>query len=190
MVGPPDAHETVRFIRHMDKFFDCLNVRNFDEHMRKRKPNLKPYSDPDDARFEWLQRDFLGYFRDWEQSVMDREGHFTKTERNAMCISKQTIEGLKMTVNSFVEVSRYLLQQGVNFVLSEKFCQDPLEEHFSKHRQRGGANNDPTIQAFGYQENVIRLQKSHHLRCITGNTRRQAQDTPEVIEDTPLPKRR
>ena len=42
--------ETERFVRVFDKFFDCLNVRSPDEHQRRRKPNLKPYTRSDDER--------------------------------------------------------------------------------------------------------------------------------------------
>ena len=33
-----------------DKFFDCLNVRSPDEHKRRRKPDLKPYTSASDER--------------------------------------------------------------------------------------------------------------------------------------------
>lgn len=45
-----NLRETERFIRHMDRFFDCMNVRNFQEAIYKRKPDLRPYRSPDDAR--------------------------------------------------------------------------------------------------------------------------------------------
>ena len=35
-----------------DKFFDCLNVRNLEEHRKKNKPNLKPYNSPMDGRLK------------------------------------------------------------------------------------------------------------------------------------------
>ena len=50
--GDESTTETQKFVRNMDKFFDCLNVRNLDEHIKKRKPNLKPYTDISDPRFK------------------------------------------------------------------------------------------------------------------------------------------
>ena len=35
--------ETVNFIHHMDKFFDCLNTRNLNEARAKNNPNLAEY---------------------------------------------------------------------------------------------------------------------------------------------------
>ena len=43
-------HETERFIRTFDHFFDCMNVRNFNEAIYRRKPDLRPYRSSDDAR--------------------------------------------------------------------------------------------------------------------------------------------
>ena len=48
----PSAKETEHFIRVFDKFFDCMNVRSMNEWMSKKKPNLKPYNNPDDSRLE------------------------------------------------------------------------------------------------------------------------------------------
>ena len=48
--GDPNTQETEWFVRQFDKFFDCLNVRNLEEHRKRRKPNLKPYTDPEDER--------------------------------------------------------------------------------------------------------------------------------------------
>lgn len=45
-----------------------------------------------------------------------------------MFLSWQTYEGLKITVNSVIEATKFLLQEGMDFVLTERFCQDPEEE--------------------------------------------------------------
>ena len=43
--------ETRQFIRHMDMFFDCLNVRNPIEGKLRRKEFREPYRSPHDERF-------------------------------------------------------------------------------------------------------------------------------------------
>ena len=50
--GDLQTKETQRFVRIFDKFFDCLNGRNLDEHQKRRKPNLKPYRSKDDERLK------------------------------------------------------------------------------------------------------------------------------------------
>ena len=48
--GDEETLETRRFIRHFDRFFDCMNVRCTSEGVYKRKPDLRPYRDPSDPR--------------------------------------------------------------------------------------------------------------------------------------------
>ena len=50
--GEADTHETERFVRFMDRFFDMLNTRSLEEGGNKRKPDLNPYRSPDDPRFK------------------------------------------------------------------------------------------------------------------------------------------
>ena len=50
--GGDDAQETAGFILLMDRFFDCLNVRSDVEGQRRRKPDMLPYTDVNDARFQ------------------------------------------------------------------------------------------------------------------------------------------
>ena len=50
--GDPEVSETVRFISMVDKFFDCLNVNNFNSGKQKRKPFQGPYRSPQDFRLK------------------------------------------------------------------------------------------------------------------------------------------
>ena len=54
--GPEEASGTGKFYLMMDKFFDCLNVRDTKEHITMRKPFLKPHESIDDVRFVWLDK--------------------------------------------------------------------------------------------------------------------------------------
>lgn len=53
-----------------------------------------------------------------------------------------------LAVNAFVESTKYLLRQGVPYILSQVFCQDPLEEHFGRHRGLGARHDNPTVHQF------------------------------------------
>ena len=63
--GPADTNATAKLCLMMDRFFDCLNVRNTEEHKVKFKEFLKPYKDANDARFAWLD-EFLEYLALWK----------------------------------------------------------------------------------------------------------------------------
>lgn len=104
--SPHDTAATAKLCEMMDSFFDCLNVRSTFEHQRKRKPFLAPYTSRQDARFQWLESDFLGYLREWQQSIQNRPGDFTQNARNKMFLSWQTYEGLQITAHSAIEATR------------------------------------------------------------------------------------
>ena len=111
--GDADVAGTAKFCLMMDKFFDCLNVKNTVEHKIKNKPFLKPYESVDDIRFAWLDQ-FLNYFEQWKESIEERPGNFTQNAKANMFLSWQTYEGLRVTVYSFKEVCKFLLENGVS----------------------------------------------------------------------------
>ena len=45
---------------------------------------------------QWLEDRFLGYLKEWDKSVRDRKG-FTAAEMKMMCLSDETLNGLRMT---------------------------------------------------------------------------------------------
>ena len=113
--------------------------------------------------------DFLEYLRSWKESTDTRPGNYTQNARNQMFISWQTYECFKSTVHSVIEVTKFLLQEGVEFVLTERFCQDTLEEFFGNQRKLGRRSDNPDKRAFGYNSNTIRIQRS--VSCQSGNTK-------------------
>ena len=104
-----------------------------------------------------------------------------------MLLSRQTLQGLKISVNSIVSCVKFLLNQGADFVLTSSFNQDPLEQHFSHYRHKGGANDNPTVYDVRNTLNQLRVVNSQALAAVRGNTGRQA--PCHIIDDTPLSKR-
>jgi hypothetical protein len=188
--GPPDAAATAKLCEMVDSYFDCLNVRSTKEHQRKRKPFLAPYTSVNDPRFVWLENDFLDYLQKWKESIANRPGNFTKNARNRMFISWQTYEGLQITAHSAVEATKFLLNEGMEYVLTERFCQDSLEEYFGSQRKLGRRSDNPDMRMFGYNNNAIRVQRA--VSCQTGNTRgRKDRKRAWVnVSDDPVPKRK
>ena len=150
---------TAQFCRMMNDFFDCTNVRSLTEHERKRNPLIKPYSSPDDERFSWLKDVFLHYLEMWKQSTMAREGNYSADDRGKMFLSLQTYKGLKISVFSHIEAIQFLLSEGFQYVLSERFIQDVLEDYFGHQRAKGGYSDNPTAQQFGYNDLTIAAQR-------------------------------
>ena len=52
LTGGPFVKETANFASMMDRFFDCLNVSNFTNGMKKKKPFQHPYRHKEDKRLK------------------------------------------------------------------------------------------------------------------------------------------
>lgn len=134
--------------------------------------------------------EFLQYLQQWKDSTENRPGNFTQNARAKMFLSWQTYEGFKITVHSVTEVVKFLLEEGMEFVLTERFCQDPVEEYFGKQRQLGRRSDNPDIRQFGYNSNTIRIERS--ISCQSGNTkgRKDRKRAWEQVTDEKLPCRK
>ena len=85
---------------------------------------------------------------------------------------------------------KFLLRNGVSYVYTERFCQDPLENYFGRQRAIGSRKDNPSLRAFGYNDNTIRTAKS--AKSIIGNVRGSAVglDNLNIIDTTPVPCRK
>ena len=70
---------------------------------------------------------------------------------------------------SFKEISRFLQEHGVQYILSERFYQDDLENYFGRQRAIGSRCDNPSVKDVGYNDNTIKSEYS--VRSIAGNVR-------------------
>ena len=111
--GPEEAAGTGKFCLMMDKFFDCLNVRNTKEHITKQKCFLNPYESIDDVRFAWLD-ELLNYFKLWKDSIEERNDiNYSDNAKSKMSIPRQSYEGRLF----FLLVTSYYLLVASYFLL-------------------------------------------------------------------------
>ena len=157
--GPTETAE-MKESQMMDKFFDCFNVRSITEGKRKRKDFMLPYQDINDQQFQWLENDLFNYFQDWKGSTEQHPGNFTVNARSRMFLSWQTHESLKLSTYSLIDATKFLLNAGIECVLTKRFCQDLVKEHFGKQRGMGQRLDNPTVKDFGYNENRLRIQRA------------------------------
>ena len=78
----------------------------------------------------------------------------------------------------------------VEYLLSERFNQDPLEMYFSKQRSAGGTSDNPTAEQFGHNMMAFHVSRD----CIKASKRGNCQKDREEgtflpLDVTPLPKR-
>ena len=121
---------------------------------------LAPLRSVNDWRFSWLHNVFLKSFQNWLNSVQQRQRNFSKDADQKMFMSWQTYEGLKISVNSIIEATQFLLWHQVKYVLTERFCQDPLENWFGRQRSLGSRKDNPSMADFRYNNNAITNQKN------------------------------
>ena len=92
------------------------------------------------------------------------------------------------TVSSFVDLVKYVLTiPGITVFLSERLCQDPLEKFFGCQHQRGGTNENPTVQEFCRINSMCGNIKKGNCR---GSKDKAHVDINDENNCKPLPKRR
>ena len=166
-----ETTQTALCCKHMNNFFNCLNVKSTKEEDYSRNEFLKPYATENDLRFDWLQNTLLPYFNNWKHNILQRPGNFTASAREKMFIFRQTHESKQIICYSVIEATKYLLKEGFQFVLTKRFCKDVLEKYFGRQRGIGQRNDNPTVFQFGYNDSIIRMQRSVNIRSTYKNKR-------------------
>lgn len=206
--------ETVEFIRRVNDFFDMLNGAHTEQAGRTLNHNLQAYCSEHDERFQKLE-DFLTYLDEWrvdaESSAKNNNSRNISQVQNNVGdsfdleeeeereeepdpasvrqLTRQTIEGIKMTVRSFTKAVKFLLSEGTKFINARIFCQDPLEQFFSKQRARGGGSTTPNFsQVINQSRGIALLGEMGSKRNYVGNT--EELDSSMELSSEPLPKRR
>ncbi|XP_071855332.1 uncharacterized protein [Apostichopus japonicus] len=165
-MGRDEMASTVHFINKLNDWFDCLNVANVTQHIQSKNPNLAPYRSIDDERLKLLEDDFLGFLSEWNTEAQE-----------ATDVPRETYAGHQITVKSFVQLTKELLQTpGVKYILSEKCSQDPLEEYFSKQRGCGGRNENPTVEQFGHNALSLMVASSKAISSLRSNCRKRPRE--------------
>ena len=90
-----------------------------------------------------------------------------------------------------VEMIQDLLLENPNqYILTGKFSQDPLEQHFSAQRRRCGGNTNPSLERFGYNELALHCIKSKNVSSLRGNTKVQIHNQIDFMNDNDIPLKR
>ncbi|PIK34953.1 hypothetical protein BSL78_28221 [Apostichopus japonicus] len=176
-MGKPELSSTILFIRTINDWFDCLNVANTKQHFQGRNANLAPYKW---SMMRVLENDFLGFLDEWYAESQSAED-VPKKDRYKLFISRETYSGMHITVKSFVSLAKELLQNpSVEYVLSEKFSQDPLEEYFSKQRGCGGRNDNPSVQQVGHNMLSLMVAGSRAVSSLRSNCRKRPREDEDI----------
>ena len=146
---------------------------------------------------------------------MKNRAGFTSEQKKRMTLNNETLLAIRRTgrvhqsiilsfisciiVKSFIELVQYLftlpeVKDNQLAFLSNKLCQDPLENFFRCQRQRGGTHDNPKAHDFYHNTQALRVIDTFCRGPIRGNYRenqtKRALDKPITESDlAPLPKR-
>eukprot|EP00731_Ephydatia_muelleri_P008781 Em0004g1119a len=122
--------------------------------------------------------------------------HLIKTTRNCWSRCKLVVEllgGIYLADNDPSKTSPglRLVPKLKSTFLSERLCQDPLEQFFGCQRQRGRTNDNPTVKEFCKNTQALRVVNSLCAGIVKGNCRgkRHANRSISEMDLRPLAKR-
>ncbi|XP_077537531.1 uncharacterized protein LOC144149751 [Haemaphysalis longicornis] len=105
--GFQDTAETEAFTRMINDVFDALNAKLPKEGIRANSPKIQ------------VIKDFL--------VMLDTTEFNHNTKNTLLFASRQTMESLRVTLLSIIDIINELHKAGVPYVLTAKLNQDPLE---------------------------------------------------------------
>lgn len=127
--------------------------------------------------------DYSEYLRLWKERTENRPGHFSQNAQDHIFISWEAHEGFKFTHSSAIEATMFLLEGGMEFVLSERFCQEPFKEYFGKQHQLRRSDN---IHKSGCNGTTIRIQRSISYQSWNSRGGKQKERAWEQVTDAKL----
>ena len=126
------AEKTIDFMEKIYRWFTLHNVHNKTQHIHKNNPDTMHYFSISDDRLTWLETEFITYPNKWRVQC---------TNRKIQCLGDETFDALVLTTSSTVLSIKYLLNEGVQYVLTRKFSSDDVESFFGFVRHMGGRND-------------------------------------------------
>lgn len=152
-------HSIKIFTEKIDRLFDCLNSRVRDDK------NIYKSS---------IKRDGNNYVTDYLKEMIAYINSFSlKIPKRNYCF-----EGMILTINAVLQLRDEMFNSNetVQFLLTNKLNQDPIENLFGQIRAKGGNNKNPSVFEFNYI--VARLMSMKILSPFsqTGNCENDDED--------------
>lgn len=115
------------FVKKIDKLIRIMTARIPKAGLSMPSPNYV------------FLKEFLEYLTKWEEHAKTTVGGF---------MSATTAEGLRVTIESTLNLVSYLKNIGFKYILTANLSQDRLENLFGIVRQSAGTNDHPTAAQF------------------------------------------
>ncbi|CAI6369764.1 unnamed protein product [Macrosiphum euphorbiae] len=151
-----NAQDTADFVDFMNKLFDCLNSRT----LLSNNPYNCALSDVGKVKpFLMKASTYFTNMHKYKKGKMSRPPCFN---------------GITQTINGILNLFEEEKQNGILFLLTNRFNQDILENLFSIFRQKGGYNKNPTART---------LRTSFRSNCIFSLVTSKGTNCKANIED-------
>ncbi|KAH7946529.1 hypothetical protein HPB52_000645 [Rhipicephalus sanguineus] len=142
---------TILFMKMMKQWFDIHDT------VYSGSENKRPISEENDPRMVWLEKDFTCYVKNvQEASIASGKGELTS----------ETYHALLFTTKATVEATKFLLGQGIKYVLTRNFNSDPVEALFGRLRSMCGGNDVLDAKAVTIALDNIVKEKAIHPRQV------------------------
>ena len=122
-----DFNETAKFVDHVTKLWNCLNVKSTDAGQNLNDRNIEPIRTLEDERYKFIN-DMADKFKEMDVSLSKYSGRI-------MCLTVDTSNALYVNLQGIVALIKLLLTKGFSYVLPGTFQSDRLEGEFGIYRQ-------------------------------------------------------
>lgn len=130
-----NVHATVEYLQTFDSLFDIMNSRTLEEHFGK-----APLKQLNEKYWKSVFQKAISYISNLK----------TKNGKPVLLSTRYAaFLGWIVNIKTMTELYKYIVKSGdLNFILTFKLSQDPLENFFSSIRMSCGNNNNPTSIQF------------------------------------------
>lgn len=171
------AQDTANFFLQLNNLFDVLNSK----HLKDKNPYRKPLSEKNVKGFTVIY-EALDTFKNIRKQSF-------KNQSNTKNNIPPCFTGFVWSLNAVLELYKHEQNTSPSptkyFLLTNRLCQDPLENLFSVFRQRCGYNRNPTCKSF--RCGFASICSFSLLNCASEKSNCEDDEdnflTPEVLSD-------
>ena len=145
--------ETAICVEHITKLWNILNVRSRYTGKRLNDIDREPINSVDDSKLEFLQKMATSL------KLMDT----SKQWQRINSLTSDTANAWHVLLNGIVDVTKCLLNSGMEYVLLGKLQSDRLENEFGIYRQGSGGNYFISVEQVISSLSLQRLKLYHQL---------------------------
>ena len=154
-----NALDTKLFIEYISTWWKIMNVKHPFSGQRSLDDMLHPIKTLKDKNYNFLQ-DFSNWIHKWNtlSSLKGKERKDLGIPGKGGMLSKETFCALQLTMESMIEIVKYLFETlSFSYVLPGKFQTDNLEARFGQYRQMSGGNYNISCQQIYESEKKLRI---------------------------------